>query len=41
MKQIFIVILCLFSISLACDLNPNKMPLIKGEAKLIAHVDNG
>ena len=36
-----LAIFLLIAVALACDLNPNKMPLIQGEAKLISRVDNG
>lgn len=41
MKSTAIILLSILSFALTCDLNPNKLPLIEGEPKLIAQVPNG
>jgi hypothetical protein len=41
MTKPLITAFLLIAIVLACDVNPNQKPLIPGEAKLIARVDNG
>lgn len=41
MKFATLIILCILHLAFTCDFNPNKLPLIEGEPKLIGQVPNG